>query len=446
MQIGRLFGLTAPSLFMTGASSNEIIDIVDRINYSANADIVRDFKKELLALANLDKIAVYSASQSLNVDSYLTQSWEELTNSADSLTATSDVKLYLMQSLAALLVEAVQDGETCKEFELQSIQSSLESMLENGIGNSDEAKAEDRVRSIVDRKMKILRTFRRELIAECDASESVESISKKFNLKACAPDSIVLIENGVEKNHKLTDLDKSIFNFFLDKKSEVLTVFNNIGVAGTSDQTIFDVSFEDLIYRKPVSIMYQVSNRFSTINDTNRENLISVLINVRSEIDMYEKLIASNVETFDSKNVQAGLTEEEYYSILNSFSHETKCILESVRENSGLNFNDLTEADVKYLATIADVCQELTVASINAKFGVSLSKDEWFDEFERLSYMGIYGLNTDSAELFEERFSTVIMTDSVKIKLPAEKLDEIRRCIADVRSLLDTLIPFGEEL
>lgn len=456
MQIGGVFGLTAPNIFMLDVEPSKIVNLINRINYAANEEVVHDFKLELIALANVDRILIVKPKNECRLDSELVRkSWEDLCNddSVDGMEARSVVIEFCIQEFVRKIIEYEKQGlhfivpESRNELADAIVKVLLEKTRGKSLGNS------------------VVRAISRLAQSYC-TQEEVKSCSERliqqYEFEYVFPDRVNVYTVNSDREYDsfeeleearqadpnvLTDLDKKMLQYFISRKDKVVNVLTQIGGVDKSEVTIFGVDFNDIIYRKPSSILYQVSNYFAGIKGTNNaELLLNVCNSVREELRKYKELIESNVETMGSEQQVDVLSPEKFAELKAVLSGDTVEVFERLFWSGEVLHSDLLTTDFSYYDSIMSMCAGVTPELLNEKFDVQLSRDEWYEQFERVCNFGIYGLNVDGKKLFEDQFSTIIVTNSVKAKITADNFTELQRNISDVEALLDTLLPFGVKI
>lgn len=215
------------------------------------------------------------------------------------------------------------------------------------------------------------------------SSKTFEYLSK-YDLDVIMPDEL----NDI----KLSDLDSRIMKFYYLRLIEY---------AADIDRTVktidnLDSESVQTLLRRPRAMYYRVYDTLAPLQDiTTTQVLDKTIGDLRTNLDMQYENICSTTKG-------------------QSYAHKE---------------------------VVDKVGNIFSVTNLNNTFNVTMSKAEWEEEFERMDSLCICGMNFITSNLYEK--AILDFTPKSGIVSDESTLTEYKNVIIDIRTALDSLIPFG---
>ena len=432
MKLGNFWGMTAPILVLADYDQEHLKEAFSRLR-DANSEALHNFKIELAAL---EKVRL------LQTASLPIQETEMISNkhkldyelNCGKLPTQLETDQYVNEFCALLAVQIV-NGEREGKYVTVSVPSMRQTVIDFLATKSEKLlKTKAMVKSLY-----------RTLVGG-NISISQELI-QTFGLVLQVPDKITV--NGIE--YELDTATKKIIQWYVDRVPNVMAIYGLMNGSVEEEQSMFGVYFYDLIKAKPTSLYYKVVNQFSPANQRTAQRLPKSMIlnirdNVKADILKFEAAIKQNVEVFQSVSSPDLFSYDKFTEACGTFSTNKREFFTALVFKSILHPDDLLIKDFDILSRVYDFVASITPEFLNETFGVELTYEEWEKEFRFLCNFRICGLSFYSLRLFEVSIANTPLVASKKVQKDAEYLEECYTVIDNVKALVATIIPIGEEL
>lgn len=280
-------------------------------------------------------------------------------------------------------------------------------------------------------------------IARSFASSDTPCVSKKaleMGFMKKAPREIWLNSRHIVLNEQQT----AVWNWFSKYLPEIKKYIKSCSGGRLEEETIFGISFFDLIKRKPISIKYSVMNIFQRIKSREFARFLPDCVKeCAEEIAKYKEALLKHVD-FGKSDEELHLHLHDLDNILQNYSDVGRSLLEQAVQSSSIRLNDYKKSDIEMLAELSDRITHLEIVGIDNILGITIDDYEKF--FNDCCDIGIYGLNCCSADLFSDSITNISLSEKGKIRKSTEELSEIMHSLQDITALLSTLIPIGTAL
>jgi len=282
----------------------------------------------------------------------------------------------------------------------------------------------------------------REAIKDTGAcSESViPSIAEKYGLKRTCPE---FYWDG-DRRVRLSETQKAVWQYYSDAAGMIAECIDKCSGQADDEETIFGVSFFDLIKRKPVSIKYSVINVFQRAKERQYAKLLpDCRDECIREIQKYRDAILKNVE-FGNEKADAIISDAGLEEIFSVGSASCQSFFKGLIQDGRLPLPDLQTADLQMLVEIYSRIERFEMVGFGTAFGVECGDVDSF--ISECCGIGICGLNYCSFDLFEDAVMNISLSEKGKIRKSSQDLQELSFHLNDISALLDTLIPIGTHI
>lgn len=426
MRLGNFWGLPAPMAVLLFHDSPDMLDgFLARFSEETESVASYDVKKEFLFLAKVLELSEWEAPECGGVEQFYTPDTQIIGGKIIGGSALHSAQLMAEMSVRVMerLIAMERKGDYRRvpdDFQ--------EAVREEAAGRSFTIAEIKRV------ARKIASSF------ENANAPSLGGKALEIGFVKKTPKEIWL--NG--KHVILNEQQTAVWEWYSERLPEIKRHARICSGSTSEEETVFGVSFFDMIKRKPVSIKYAVMNIFQRVKSREFARFLPDCIKeCTEEVKKYREGLLKNVD-FGNDAADLQLQPSDLSDILSGYSDAGISLLEQATCNSSVDLSDYTKPDVEMLAEISSRVARLEMVGMDNVLGVTVKDYEKF--FADCCDIGIYGLNCCSEELFSDAIVNVSLSEKGKIKKSPEELAEIMGNLQDVNALLATLIPIGTEL
>ncbi|MEY8333107.1 hypothetical protein AALB53_08385 [Lachnospiraceae bacterium 47-T17] len=433
MRLGGFWGMTAPVLLLAFHDIGEIKSLISSMQRTVNTDILDDLKTEFYVLSKVSDFTV--------VDTGLNDANAIFIRKANTCTFENG---HLMVDGAISQQDAEFTGELTRLLAEMIIKGEQKGKFVNLDGNDDIVLTlrlcvtrwfKDKSFSLLKTKQMVRALYRS--IATAKTCLNSAKIIEAFGFKRVIPDSIMLNGEVVKINASV----KAVCSYYVNRLDDIHELLHFITSDPMREEKILDISFFDLIKRKPISFFYIVLSKFEIAKYKPSANLIRNTVDtVWDGVNLYKECINKHVKVYGESESIDTMTYEFFAELQSAFSKEKRLFF------TGIQYADFTSEDFAQLSLIYDRVSVLSADYFNHEFGLHLSKEEWLSVFKEVCDLCVYGLNFHTLALFKSSIDTTTLTFADNVKKDKEYMDSLYKVLDDVESLLSTMRPIGEVL
>lgn len=420
MRLGNFWGLPVPMfLLVYDGEYQKLMEDLSALNTGTSKHLLTDIQKELLALMNVINSANYELPEYTKVLYELRL--QGVTNCTDL-----QYKQLITEISYEVIAIVLNDASKGKYYQVPEL---LRDYVQKYC-DSIELNAANLTRI----PRKIVRTF------QPADSLNLGRIVNDFRLKSAPPKYLYF---GTKRTELTKDLEK-VWKFYADREAIVRQLLDCC-VVGYQEAEVFGLPFLGLIKRKPMSVIYKVMELLEYAKSKSSERILPWCIEeCRKGISTYEALVNDLVVPDTAEdNTIVTMTKQE---LIEFFAFESErdadFFMELVR-NGKLTIEDFKFEDWERIYSLYKRLKNFQTKSMAEIFDVSCSDDELC---EQCTSIGVCGLNQVSMSLFRESIANITLSSQGKVKKSEQELEEIHHVVADVKSLLSTLIPVGTKI
>lgn len=284
----------------------------------------------------------------------------------------------------------------------------------------------------------LVRLIRKAVKGMDSASHSnIHELSEEFSLKEKTPGSVWHRGKKVELDENMA----AVWEYFHERIDCIRECINRCFSKQLKEETVFGLSFFDLIKCKPVSIKYSVMNVFQRVKDRQYVHLLPECRDTcRAEIGKFRKALLQNVD-FENNYLDDDLEWDKIGELLADSSRQCQLFFNGMQKNGELLFSDIRFTDMELLIEIFCLIDRVDIQGVAAVLNVHTDD---FDSFcEKCCDIGIHGINSCSMALFRDTITNTLFSERGKIKKSKEDLEELSGHLMDINAFLNTLIPIG---
>lgn len=428
MQIGTVWGLTAPLAMLAFDSKDEIKSIIN------SKEMMQCFRTECRVLLNtLGNSEIHTRKLDDRDYSNYTISNGRLIN-ADGCTATDTDLMQFENYCSQLAVDRILiDLRNGGRYDFVA-KSDIELRAEIGEGIKGIVAAKDACNA--DPK-KISMEFVRSKRGAGNFKDSL-ALAEAFGCSIEPPD--VVSVRGSKQMYELTGTDKVVWGALL-RKSSLLRECCGMQLSSKAELSIFGSNALDLLIKEPKALKAMVASQFKLVSDvSNRELLKNTINNVREGMEQFIAFKETAIRT----NFNAGTEGVNRTDALKAFNDTGAAeFYSNSLEGNAIPEEDVTQETISLLEEVYTRCKCVDVNGLNKLTGLQLTESEWMQVSERLARIGVVGIHPYSLQLLEEMLGNSVWSFSDKVMKKEEEVERIDATLADINSLLDTLLPIG---
>jgi hypothetical protein len=425
MRIGNLWGLSAPMAIIVFDGNYEMLwDKISYLNTETNSHLLRCVKKEFIALLKSVENSGWTLPEFSTVSGRFAETTVVRKMKIDGASEI-DNSVFLLEACYKIL-EKIIDFEEKGDY--RKLPSDLKSFVLDTFPQEFTLSSFNRV---VRKAAKGMGSA---------AFSNIHELSAEFSLEEKVPASIWHGGKKVELDENMA----AVWKYFHERTDSIRECINRCSSKQTDEETIFGLSFFDLIKRKPISIKYSVMDAFQRIKDRQYVHLLPECRDTcRAEIDKFRKALLQNVD-FENDCLNDNFDGEEIDMLLSDSSTQCRLFFENLQVSGELLFSDIRSADMKLLIEIFSLIDRTDKQNVAGILGVNTDD---FDSFcEQCCDIGIYGINSSSMALFQDTVTNTLFSKRGKIKKSKEDLEELTRHLMDINAFLNTLLPIGTSI
>lgn len=258
--------------------------------------------------------------------------------------------------------------------------------------------------------------------------EELAIVNDVLRYKNISTFSQIVDRNGDIVNLVQNDGDDSaevICAYFRSKIEFVPILLDKLNFTENKDSTIFGMTVMSIVQSNAVRLLNLIRAKFKNPKE---EHSKAVFDEFDKNISLLESLIN------DTRNQKSTKTQRINYEV-NYTSEQQKQDMELARsKNKALQKNP---AGFKKLCELYNLLDGLDVDAYNSLFGLNKTKEEYEDIFEKLTDLGLVGLNFNALDFFKEFINTMSFSSEDKIVIHSES--ECAENIHLARRFLDTV-------
>lgn len=447
MKIASFYGLTAPVILML--KDSDCIDIpmfVNSISNPVDSTLLVEANKEVCAFKKvLDNLpTIYHSSFEKDMEAVKAYSGVKIVNGIVSGIDESKVSSDdLLVEIKRILISRV----SCK------ILSSSDSITYvNGI------LVDDYVISLsdkIDYYLSSAKVTLPKLVLHVDKiynSLIVKNSSgeiKNKKLFSVIKSQLDVLEELDEKRigDNFTEVDYKIVKKLWSKREILNQIVSEIKSTSKKDIKVFDNSFDNMVLRKPSSILYCVISKFDYVKDKGKSQFFNKTYNlVKSDLEVFIDLFNQRVRGFSHREYQTTLDPSGYLGEIVTERVESKEFIKYLVDTNCIILSTLSKEDLQMLVNAYELISGVGFEFLNDYFGVALTKDSWELEGRKLCQVGIGGITLKQEYLLTEFAKVVSFSATNYLYKSDDVIEEYKRNLQLVSDLLDTMIPIGTRL
>ncbi|MCI8378269.1 MAG: hypothetical protein HFH72_07075 [Lachnospiraceae bacterium] len=195
----------------------------------------------------------------------------------------------------------------------------------------------------------LVRLIRKAVKGMDSASHSnIHELSEEFSLKEKTPGSVWHRGKKVELDENMA----AVWEYFHERIDCIRECINRCFSKQLKEETVFGLSFFDLIKRKPVNIKYSVMNVFQRVKDRQYVHLLPECRDTcRAEIGKFRKALLQNVD-FENNYLDDDLEWDKIDELLADSSRQCQLFFNGMQKNGELLFSDIRSTDMELLIEI----------------------------------------------------------------------------------------------
>lgn len=287
-----------------------------------------------------------------------------------------------------------------------------------------------------------------------EVKNMLKEISANGSFQCGQLKQVLQVELGVEAE---IDTEKMGLN---ENEAKIVSFFvKNVGVLDDLDLTlketdlkeavVFGLPFRDIMNSNPDRLLRIVETVFASAKDTVNQYLFkTVYDDCTADFETFKEQFEKSVVAFgDVSDTQVDLEEKGMISALIATMPARKSSFFQIAFNQKiLPEGEITSEDFQLLGELYNAASTLRKDVLNALFEVQMSEREWMETSLHLSEFNLGGLSLHTLQLFQESLGTITFSTSGKIFRAPELVEQHQRNIANIQSLLDTMLPVGVEI
>lgn len=445
MRIGSFYGFTAPMLVTI--CNKDIIKILQTFNSRLNSVVIDELKQELYWFSDslkqikpviyLDDSVLTSYEHNASVQNgNIVGSVTALPNSEEIIQSIMDA---LVDQCAKKLYEKLDERDyDLRDFEDQdSFIKNINMYVEEAMQGKSFALSNYNT---------LIRAFLKTLKVDNPGGdkERVKNNIKLFcNVKEKLPEQLEIDGELI----KLSENELKVIDYYKNSKN-IKLLQDNTMLSDYKDDTVFNLSFIDIINRKPTSLYYIIARYFDILKNVDRKLLQNVLDTVNSEYKIFKSFVQDRL--YQKDNVMEYITLEQ---LLESIQ-DSENVTDSDSELSdffkdlfmNLNLNVISVEDANKLKCLWYSAQMLQLEYLNESWGTDYTYDSLMKSISVFNKLGIGGINLFTNQLFIESLTDIIFTNGTHVQKSEEYLNELERVCSDIEAFLSTFKPIGGAL
>lgn len=428
MRLAGFYGLTAFNLLLLDENF-DVCNKISMVNADMNSLILADLYKEFTYLAHtLDNFPFTYDCEGKNEARFL---MKKCTIKEGVLECPPDVEyndlLYALATHVVLLILRSNDTYNLSFLLGKSgidLQQAMMQLSDDVLHQIDKADLLS-----FDRKFRELYTG--------NGVDITTDLVKAFSVEIGVNSKISLSGNVYELN----DDQKKVILWLKSKRDRINVLRDSINLVTSSDDMVFGVPFPALISRKPTCLYYAVNKKFDYAKNANREVLLSVIADIKDEIERFIMLVQKEV-VFGELAQSDYLTYDMFLEKSLMFEHKKRSFF--MQNVLGIfKPTDFSTESFNLLSDIYDIAHAIDLDYINSVLNTEFNSNTFYKEIDTLNKLGFGGLNINTVDLFEKSIRDIMLSVSSVYEKSEEYHVELDNVLGDIKALLSTLRPIG---
>lgn len=250
--------------------------------------------------------------------------------------------------------------------------------------------------------------------------------------------SISIYQERNGKEFYLTDNEIKILEFYMRKQPAIERYINNIEEKTFSERKVFGKKLDYVCVRDGSDILYRVSRGISSVS---KDKLAKKQLykNYRNDIELLKSFVDEEVHESDkAKEDTSRLRELPEYIV----GEDRKAMQKMVDFNQSIKSNG--KDNIKIIYNMYKIATSFTVDFYNRTFAIDATRAEYEKMFDRLTDLGLVGLNLYTEEFFNLFIKSVTFAKEEEIVIAGDS--ELAKAIKLIDRLLQTDLRTGSAI
>ena len=247
----------------------------------------------------------------------------------------------------------------------------------------------------------------------------------------------------------LNENEAKIVSFFVENIGVLDDLDLMLKETDMKEAVVFGLPFRDIMNSNPDRLLRIVENAFASAKDTVNQYLFkTVYDDCTADFETFKEQFEKSVVAFgDVSDTRVGLEEKGRVSaFIAAMPAKKGGFFQVAFKQKVLPEGEIAYEDFQLLSELYNAASTLRKDVLNSLFEVQMSEREWMEASLHLSEFNLGGLSLHTLQLFQESLGTITFSTSGKIFRAPELVEQHRKNIANIQSLLDTMLPVGVEI
>lgn len=287
-----------------------------------------------------------------------------------------------------------------------------------------------------------------------EAKNMLKEISTNGSFPCGQLKQVLRTELGVEaeidtEKMGLNKNEAKIVSFFVKNVGTLTDLDLTLKETDLKEAVVFGLPFRDIMNSNPDRLLRIVETSFASVKDmANQHFFKTVYRDCSDDFEIFKEQFEKSVVVFGNASDTRVVTEEKekVSALIATMPARKSDFFQIAFKQKVLPEGEITSENFQLLSELYNAASLLRKDVLNSLLEVQMSDREWMETGLHLSEFNLGGLSLHTLQLFQESLSTITFSMSGKIFRTPELVEQHKKNIANIQSLLDTMLPVGVEI